>query len=78
MKKAFHLIFPAPLIREPVMFLVARDHHLILNIRRARITPQAGEATVELEGKAEDLERAERVFKEKGVKVENVLGDVIE
>jgi len=77
-KKAFHLIFPQNLIREPVMFLVARDNHLVLSIRRAKITPTAGEATVELEGKAEDLARAEQLFKEKGVTVENVLGDMIE
>ncbi len=60
------------------MFLVARDNHLMLNIRRAKITATAGEATVELEGKAEDLERAEREFKAKGVQVESVLGDLIE
>ena len=77
-KKAFHLIFPPDLIREPTMFLVARDNHLVLSIRRAKITPAAGEATVELEGKLDDLDRAERIFREKGVKVENVLGDVIE
>ena len=77
-KKAFHLFFPQNLIKEPIMFLVARDHHLILNIRRARITNKAGEATVELEGEARDLEKAERIFKEKGVKVENVMGDVLE
>lgn len=77
-KKALHLIFPQNLIREPVMFLVARDNHLTLNIRRARITPTAGEATVELEGKAEDLERAEKQFREKGVQVKNVVGDVAE
>ena len=77
-KKALHLIFPSNLIREPTMFLVARDNHLVLSIRRAKITPTAGEATIELEGKLEDLERAERIFKEKGVKVKNVLGDVIE
>ena len=77
-KKAFHLIFPQNLIQAPVMFLVARDHHLTLNIRRAKITPTAGEATIELEGKAEDLDRAERTLREKGVQVKNVLGDVIE
>jgi len=77
-KRALHLIFPQNLIREPVMFLVARDNHLVLSIRRAKITPTAGEATVELEGKAEDLARAEQLFKEKGVTVENVLGDMIE
>ena len=77
-KKALHLIFPEKLIREPIMFLVARDHHLVLSICRARITATAGEATVELEGDAQDLERAEKAFKENGVKVESVLGDVIE
>lgn len=78
MKKAFHLIFPQQLIREPIMFLVARDNHLVLSIRRARITETVGEATVELEGDAKDLERAERIFKEKGVKVESVVGDIVE
>jgi len=60
------------------MFLVARDNHLLLNIRRAKITATSGEATVELEGKSEDLERAERQFREKGVEVKSVLGDLIE
>jgi hypothetical protein len=60
------------------MFLVARDNNLVLSICRARITEKAGEATVVLEGEAGDLERAERIFKEKGVKVGNVLGDIVE
>ena len=77
-KKALHLIFPQNLIREPVMFLVARDNNLILSICRARITEKAGEATVVLEGKEEDLARAERIFNEKGVKVKGVLGDLVE
>jgi len=77
-KKAFHLIFPQNLIQEPVMFLVARDNHLTLNIRRAKITPTAGEATIELEGKPEDLDRAEKTLRQKGVQVEGVLGDTVE
>lgn len=60
------------------MFVVARDNHLTLSIRRARITDKAGDATVELEGAPGDIERAERTFREKGVKVESILGDVIE
>lgn len=77
-KKAFHLIFPQNLIQEPVMFLVARDNHLTLNIRRAKITPTAGEATIELEGKPEDLDQAEKALRQKGVQVKSVLGDMIE
>ena len=46
-KKAFHLYFQQKLIKEPIMFIVARDLNLLLNIRRAKITAEAGEATVE-------------------------------
>lgn len=77
-KKAFHLYFQQKLIKEPIMFLVARDMNLLLNIRRAKITAEAGEATIELEGDLKNIEKAEQLFKDKGVKVENVLGDIVE
>jgi ABC-type methionine transport system ATPase subunit len=77
-KKAFHLFFSQKLIKEPVMFLVARDNNLLLNIRRAKITSEVGEATVELEGKIEDIDKAEKAFKDKGVEVEPLLGDIVE
>ncbi len=77
-KKSFHLYFPQKLIKEPVMFLVARDNNLLLNIRRAKITPDVGEATIELEGEPKDIEKAEKAMKIKGVEVEPVLGDIVE
>ena len=60
------------------MFVVARDYELLLNIRRAKITPEAGEATVELEGKLENIQKAEKAFLAKGVEVEPLLGDIVE
>ncbi len=78
MKKSFHLIFPQKLIKEPIMFLVARDNGLLLNIRRAKITAQAGEATIELEGVAENIDKAEKTLKDSGVAVEPVMGDIVE
>ena len=77
-KKAFQLYFPQKQIKEPLMFVIARDHNLLLNIRRARITPEVGEATIELEGDLKDIEKAEKAFKDKGVKIESVLGDILE
>lgn len=77
-KKAFTLFFPQHLIKEPIMYLVARDQDLILNIRRAKITPQSGEATIELEGSEDQIASAVRIFEEKGVKVEHVLGDILQ
>ena len=60
------------------MFVVARDHNLLLNIRRAKITSEIGEATIELEGREEDLDKAEKAFRKKGVDVEPLLGDIVE
>ena len=77
-KKAFHLYFPQKLIKEPIMFVVARDHDLLLNIRRAKIGAEAGEATIELEGDLKKIDQAEKVFRDRGVKVESVLGDIVE
>ncbi len=77
-KKAFRLVFMQKLIQEPIMFLVARDNDLLLNIRRAKITAEAGEATVELEGKIENIQKAEKAFRDKGVEVEPLLGDIVE
>ncbi|MDP3920046.1 MAG: NIL domain-containing protein [Candidatus Omnitrophota bacterium] len=77
-KRAFQLYFPQNLIKEPIMFLIARDLNLVLNVRRAKITAEAGEATIELEGNEEHIEQAEKEMKAKGVKVESVLGDIVE
>lgn len=77
-KKAFNLYFPQKTIKEPIMFLAARDNNLLLNIRRAKITADAGEATVELEGDLENIEKAEQMMKAKGVEVDPVLGDIVE
>lgn len=77
-KKIFHLIFPQKLIKEPIMFLVARDNQLLLNIRRAKITPEAGEATIELEGEQAHIDKAEKNLRDKGVAVEPILGDIVE
>ena len=77
-KKAFHLVFVQKLIKEPIMFLVARDCNLLLNIRRAKITAEAGEATIELEGNPADIEKAEKMFRQKGVEVDAVTGDIVE
>lgn len=77
-KKAFHLVFPQKLIKEPIMYLAARDNNLLLNIRRARITHEAGEATIEFEGNQADIDRAEKTMREKGVGVDPVTGDIVE
>lgn len=77
-KKALHLFFEQKLIKEPIMFEIAREYDLLLNIRRASITEEVGEATIELEGDDDALLAAEKAFKARGVKVKSVLGDIVE
>jgi hypothetical protein len=52
-----HLTFPPGLVREPVIYRVAKTHHLVPNIRQARVTETAGEALLDFTGADEDLER---------------------
>ena len=76
-KKQVTLTFPQNLIKEPVIYTVAKQYNLIPNIRRAKITETVGEVTLEIEGSEKDLEAGLQAFTSKGVKVEPVTGDVL-
>ncbi len=78
MKKRVKLTFPQQLIKEPMVFTMAKQFNVMPNIRRARVTETVGEMILELEGAEEDLERGIHWLKEKGIEVELVEGDVIE
>ncbi|HDL64500.1 MAG TPA: ferredoxin [Proteobacteria bacterium] len=77
-KKMVHLIFPQKLIKEPVIYTMAEKYDLIPNIRRAKITETVGEVTLELNGTRENLEKGRKYLERLGVKVEPVVGDIIE
>lgn len=77
-KKAYNLFFKETLIKEPIMFIACRDHQVVLNVRRARITHEFGEATIELDGQEADIEAAVKQISEAGVQVESVLGDYLQ
>jgi len=76
-KKQVTLIFPQHLIKEPVIYMMAKEYDVIPNIRRARVTESIGEVTLELEGSDETLKKAVVFLEKKGVKVEPVVGDVV-
>lgn len=68
------LIFPPDLVREPVIYTVAKTHRLVPNIRKARVTEAAGEATLDLSGAEEDLKHGIEHLTRMGVKVKPVGG----
>jgi len=78
MKKRVKLTFPQKLIKEPVIFTMAKQFDVMPNIRRARVTETVGEMILELEGTEENLEKGMKWVRGKGVEVELVEGDVIE
>ena len=78
MKRRVKLTFPQHLIKEPVIFNMAKKYDVMPNIRRARVTETVGEMVLELEGTEENLERVIQSLMEQGVDVELVEGDIVE
>lgn len=76
-KKPVRLTFPQHLIKEPVIYRMARECEVIPNIRRAKVTETVGEVILELEGEEDNLDKATEYLIRLGVKVEPVEGDVI-
>jgi ABC-type methionine transport system ATPase subunit len=78
MKRRVKLTFPQHLIKEPVLFRMAKKYDVMPNIRRARVTDTVGEMVLELEGTEENLEKGIKSLETQGVVVELVEGDIIE
>lgn len=77
-KLRVRLTFPQELIKEPVLFRMAKKYDVMPNIRRARVTDTFGEMILELEGYEENLEQGINSLREQGVIVELIEGDIIE
>lgn len=73
--KRVKLTFPQDLIKEPVIFMMAKKYEIMPNIRRAKVTESVGEVVLELEGAENRLEEGLAYLRERGVKIEMVEGD---
>jgi len=73
--KRLKLTFPQELIKEPVIFTMAKKFDVMPNIRRARVTESFGEVVLELEGPENALESGISYLKERGVQIEIVEGN---
>ena len=78
MKSRIKLTFPPNLIKEPVIFTMAKKFEIMPNIRRARVTETVGEMILELEGAEENLNLGVKFLKEQGIVVEPAEGDIVE
>ena len=72
------LTFPQDLIKEPVIFTMAKKFDVMPNTRRAKVTESVGEVVLELEGAEKKLEEGIAYLKERGVKVDPLEGEEAE
>ncbi len=68
------IVFPPALVTEPIIYQLGREFGVATNIRRANVTKDQGWVTLELQGREEDVERALRWARERGVTVELLPG----
>lgn len=78
MKKRVKLTFPQNLIREPIIFTMAKKYDVMPNIRRARVTDTIGEMILELDGADKNVEKGIQTLREQGIDVELIEGDIIQ
>jgi L-aspartate semialdehyde sulfurtransferase ferredoxin len=70
MKKRVKLIFPQHLIKEPILFNLAKTYDIMPNIRRARVTDAVAEIVLEFDGAEENIDKAIEKLREDGVEVD--------
>lgn len=70
------LIYPEELVKEPILCMVCKNFDVVLNIRTAKVTKDTGILTVEMDGEAEEIERAIKFIEERGVNVQPIEGQI--
>ncbi len=77
-KQRMKFTFEQQLIKEPLIWRLAKDFDVVTNIRRADVTEDRGWVVLELDGEFEEIERGVAWLQEQGVRVDPVPGDIVE
>ncbi len=77
-KRRVMLTFPEELIKEPIIYNLGQQFKVVTNVRRADISEDRGWAVLELEGDEQDIELGITWVISKGVRVDPVIGDIVE
>ncbi len=73
-----YLTYPQRLIKEPLIYEVGHRYKVVTNIRQASISEEIGIVALELQGEPEEIEKAIKYFRDKGVTVEPIEKSVVE
>jgi len=68
-KRRIFLTFPYEKIEKPITYHLIKDFGLIVNIFKARVTPEeTGKLGIEIEGEKENIEKALEFLEKEGIK----------
>ena len=67
-----HLIFPAHLIDEPVLYRLVRDFDVVPNIKRANVDASFAWAIVELSGDDDAIDRATEWLRQQDIEITEI------
>ncbi|MBM3948318.1 MAG: FeS-binding protein [SAR202 cluster bacterium] len=76
--KRVKFTFPQDMIKQPVTYQLGQKFKVITNIRRANVRDDMGWVVLELEGDEAEIERGLNWVTTTGVRVDSVVGDVVE
>ena len=68
-KKTIHFEFTQGLVKEPLLYLLARKFDVVTNIRAASVTDEGGFVVLEVEGDDAVIQRAMDYLSAEGIKV---------
>jgi ABC-type methionine transport system ATPase subunit len=77
-KKRVKFTFPPQHITKPVIYELGHRFNVVTNIRRADVRDNMGWVVLELEGQEEEIENGIDWVRSLGVRVDPVIGDVVE
>ncbi len=77
-KRRVMFTFPEELVREPIIYTLSHQFKIVTNIRRADVTESKGWVILGLEGEEKEIERGISWVISKGVRVDPVVGDIVE
>lgn len=77
-KKQVMFTFPQELVKEPIIYSLGHKFKVVTNIRRADVSENRGWVVLELEGEEGEIEKGISWVKSKGVRVDPVIGDIVE
>jgi len=77
-RRKLYLTYPKALVREPILYRLARTFDLVFNVRGASVTEELGIIALELDGPDDRIDEAIHWLRDQGVTVEPIEKNVIE